>query len=277
MIIEDFKLPVINLNTGEGVKIITFPDGQPHMNVNESPHLSIVVCSITSPSKLLELQMLVDALRSSRKVVLSLHIPYLMGARYDRVMHQGDSFDLKVIATIINALNIRKVVLYDPHSDVAAALIENVKVVTNQKLVEAYDKEDAVMIIPDAGAAKKAFDYPKWNPKITDYVQALKHRDTKTGEISHTEIIGLDKCHERNCVIIDDICDGGRTFVEIAKILKGMQVAPKSITLIVTHGIFSKGFDELGMYFDQIITSNSLFKTYPLYTKDLLKVVEYEF
>jgi ribose-phosphate pyrophosphokinase len=63
--------------------------------------------------------------------------------------------------------------------------------------------------------------------------------------------------YEKEIVIIDDICDGGRTFIEIAKILKEEKKDIK-ISLIVTHGIFSAGLKELYEYFDMIVTTNSV-------------------
>ena len=57
-------------------------------------------------------------------------------------------------------------------------------------------------------------------------------------------------------VIIDDICDGGRTFNELAKSIK-LQRADAKIYLVVTHGIFSAGFKELTKYFEHIYTTNS--------------------
>ena len=58
-------------------------------------------------------------------------------------------------------------------------------------------------------------------------------------------------------MIIDDICDGGATFLAIAE-----QIKPKHMTLIVTHGVFSKGFAVLEKKFDEIIVSDSYGKTY---------------
>lgn len=65
---------------------------------------------------------------------------------------------------------------------------------------------------------------------------------------------------EKDFIIIDDICDGGATFINIASKIKeyykGFKYEPK-IYLIVTHGIFSKGFKELSEYFDGIYCTNS--------------------
>lgn len=257
----NIMIKVINLNTGEGYNVIHFPDGQPHINIPKEDDgfvLYDVVCSITSAQRLLELQMIADAIDNLRQCKCCLHIPYLMGARFDRVhdMKPGDSFDLRVIAKVINSLEFGTVYLYDPHSDVSPALINNCMVVTNKKLVDAYTREDSVLIVPDAGAAKKAHQYIDWNKNIVMSTQCAKHRDLGTGKV-YLEVLDPRKCAGMNCVIIDDICDGGATFLAIAKDLRGKGYNPLSLTLIVTHGIFSKGFELLNEYFDEIICSKS--------------------
>jgi ribose-phosphate pyrophosphokinase len=65
-----------------------------------------------------------------------------------------------------------------------------------------------------------------------------------------------EQLKDKHVIIVDDICDGGRTFIELAKVLKSNKV--KNITLFVTHGIFSKGVDALfenGI--DNIITTDT--------------------
>jgi len=263
-------MKTININKREGMKLLKFPDNQPHVHISntDNTYMYKVICSLLDPSNLLELAEVADALEENG-VYKELHIPYLMGARYDRRMNgEGDSFDLKVIAKIVNSLKFDRVHLYDPHSDVSAALIERSRVITNRILVEAYDKEEATLIIPDAGAEKKAQQYRLWNSNIWDEAHCIKHRDTTTGKVE-LEVLNLDKCKGENCVIIDDICDGGATFNMIAE-----QIYPLSLTLIVTHGIFSKGFEELEKNFNEIITSNSRFTQY---SSPIVKVINYEY
>jgi ribose-phosphate pyrophosphokinase len=251
-------MKTINLNTGEGVKITIFPDGQPHVNINtinEGDEVKLV-CSITDTSKLLQLLETANALDNlfAKKKVLV--IPYLMAARYDRLMQAGDSIDLKVVANLVNSCCFEKVYLYDVHSEVSLLLINNAIGITNENLVRAYDRPDAVLICPDAGASKKIGKYFGWNNNIKDIVYCSKNRDLATGALT-LEILEPDVCTNRNCVIIDDICDGGGTFLAIAE-----KIQPAHLTLIVTHGIFSKGFETLHQYFQQIIVSDSLYKTY---------------
>jgi ribose-phosphate pyrophosphokinase len=251
-------MKTINLNNGEGIKITIFPDSQPHVNIQgieEGDEVS-VICSLTDSNKLLQLVQTANALDNlfAKKKVLV--IPYLMAARYDRLMQPGDSIDLKVVADLINYCGFEKVYLFDVHSEVSLLLIKNAIGITNRQLVEAYNKPDAVLICPDAGAAKKVSNYFGWNSNLKQIVYCSKNRDMATGRLT-LEVLEPRECTNKNCVIIDDICDGGATFLAIAEKIK-----PLHLTLIVTHGIFSKGFEALEKYFQHIIVSNSLYKKY---------------
>ena len=251
-------MKTINLNSGEGVQITIFPDSQPHINIpnlTENEEVK-VICSLTEPSKLIQLLETSNALDNLFAIKKILVIPYLMAARYDRLMVPGDSVDLKVVADMVNMCGFQKVFLYDVHSDVALLLIKNAVAITNEALVRSYNKPNAVLICPDAGASKKVSKYFGWNSYIKDIVYCSKNRELSTGKLT-LEILEPEECTNRNCVIIDDICDGGGTFLAIAE-----KIQPAHLTLIVTHGIFSKGFEPLQQYFQQIIVSNSLYKTY---------------
>jgi ribose-phosphate pyrophosphokinase len=261
-------MKLINLNTTSGIQFTLFPDNQPHVNVQgiEDGDEVKVICSITDCVKMMQLLQTANALDNlfAKKKVLV--IPYLMAARYDRLMISGDSIDLKVVAELVNSMGFEKVYLYDVHSDVATLLIKNAIAITNQNLVEQYDMPDAVLICPDAGAAKKVSRYFGWNSNIKDIVYCSKNRDLATGKLT-LEVLEPEQCAGKNCVIIDDICDGGGTFLAIAEKIK-----PAHLTLIVTHGIFSKGFEQSEKYFQQIIVSNSYNK---VYSSQIIKVLNH--
>jgi ribose-phosphate pyrophosphokinase len=246
-------MKIIDLNSCKGVQFILFPDNQPHSIVQgvEKGDDVTVVCSITSSLKLVQLLQVSNALKHLFANKKKLIIPYLMAARYDRLMQQGDSFDLELVAELINHCGFEKVVLWDVHSSVALQLINNAVNVTNKIMVEQYKLPDAVLICPDAGAATKVKAYKEWNSNIKEIVYCTKKRELATGKIT-LEVQNAETCNQRNCVIIDDICDGGATFLAIAG-----QIKPLHLSLIVTHGIFSKGFEELKKAFQDIITSNS--------------------
>ncbi len=251
-------MKVININTQQHIKTFLFPDNQPHIQlegIEEGDEVK-VVCSLTDANVLLQLLQCANALEHRFAKKKELHIPYLMSARFDRVMQSGDSFDLQVVANLINSCSFEKVVLLDVHSDVATALIHRSINVSNQFLVEKYTQQEAVLICPDAGAAKKIKSYFDWNPNIVDVVYCIKSRDLSNGKIT-LKVLEPEKCVGRNCVIIDDICDGGGTFLAIAN-----QINAAHLTLIVTHGIFSKGIKILEEKFNKIFVSNSFSSGY---------------
>lgn len=251
-------MKTINLNNATGVTLTLFPDNQPHVNIqdiNEGDEVK-VICSITDAVKLVQLIQTADALDNlfAKKKVLV--IPYLMAARYDRLMVTGDSIDLKVVANLINTCNFEKVFLFDVHSDVSTLLVNHAVNISNRQIVEQYNRPGALLICPDAGAAKKVGKYFEWNSNLKDIVYCSKNRNLATGQLT-LEVLEPEQCKGRNCVIVDDICDGGATFLAIAE-----KIAPAHLTLIVTHGIFSKGFDALERKFDEIVVSDSYNKVY---------------
>ena len=82
-----------------------------------------------------------------------------------------------------------------------------------------------------------------------------RDRDVKTGKLKEF-IVYANDIDNQDCLIVDDICDGGGTFIGLAEELK--KKGAGKLYLAVTHGIFSKGFDGLDQYFEQIFTTNSI-------------------
>lgn len=240
---------IIDINRQENVNLTLFSDNQVHvtvLNIKEGDDVD-VICSITDSNKAIQLMQVSEALSNIGAHKINLIIPYLAGARYDRHMVSGDSFDLMVFASMINWCGFTFVRLFDVHSQVALELIRNSMNIIPNLLID-YDKEDVIYICPDKGAKSRV----PLDAKEVIYCE--KERSTNNDKVTvKMKAEDVLKCGGRNCVIVDDICDGGRTFIEIAS-----QITPKHLTLAVTHGIFSRGVIELKRYFDLIITSNSL-------------------
>jgi ribose-phosphate pyrophosphokinase len=248
---------IIDVQAGKGADVLLYPDSQPHVTLkgigpDDDVH---VIHPMRSALDVMRLASIGNALKHATAGSKHLTIPYLLGARSDRVMKPGDSVELEVMADIINNCRFNTVRIFDVHSPRALELIQRSSNVDNRVLVQGYGQENAVLIVPDKGAVHKSHAYRGWNPNITDTVYCDKARDLSNGAIT-LKVLDPDKCTDRNCVIIDDLCDGGGTFLAIAE-----QIKPKHLTLIVTHGIFSKGFPALLRSFQEIITTNS-FWTY---------------
>lgn len=174
----------------------------------------------------------------------------LIGQRSDRRFNENESFDLKVICDFINSMGYDEVHVFHPHSDVVLALIHNSKRVSHFDYVkQAFDEiENATLISPDAGAYKTTHAIAE--NLNCELIPANKVRvDGKPlvqiqGDVSN-----------KNCLIVDDILDGGRTFMELAKILRAN--GAKSVSLYISHGMFSYGMDEIKKHVDHIYTTNS--------------------
>lgn len=119
------------------------------------------------------------------------------------------------------------------------------------------DLKNIILVSPDAGASKKIYKLAEQIGYKGDIITCSKDRD-ENGKLTKTVVpLGIQHFSlSKNFIIIDDICDGGRTFINIAKEIKEFNNKTK-IYLIVTHGIFSKGFEELSQYFDGIYCTNS--------------------
>jgi ribose-phosphate pyrophosphokinase len=251
-----------------------FPDGQQSVTLTDviKPQAILIKSRMSS---IKHLEIIICATRALKNLGIKeihLFVPYFIGARSDRKFVDGGAHYIKdVIAPIINNQGYESVTVVDPHSDVLEACLNNFKKISNIDLVRsaftAIDntneaREKMVIVSPDAGAMKKIYDVAEHfnHDKI---IIAAKHRDIKSGKITHTEVPDLNKYHPHsNFVIIDDICDGGRTFIEIAKVIEA-HVWPHDeyfkgkIYLIVTHGIFSAGLYELSKHFKRIFCTNS--------------------
>jgi ribose-phosphate pyrophosphokinase len=121
-------------------------------------------------------------------------------------------------------------------------------------------------VSPDAGALKKVFHVADTVKYRNEVIIASKHRNLETGKIDYTNVPMSVHDADKDVFIIDDICDGGRTFIEVAKAVNEVRKLSSSVHpdnhgknyLIITHGIFSAGFDSLGEYFDGIYCTNSV-------------------
>lgn len=190
--------------------------------------------------------------------IYTLYIPCLFGQRSDRRFADNKSFDLKLIAEIINNCNFKKVIILDPHSDVSLALIKNSYKETSSRFVRAAvdnvklraDNQNPLLVAPDAGAYKKVFEYGQMFE--CPVVGAMKYRG-KDGTI---DLMFTHDVEGQECLIVDDLCDGGATFINLGKKLKDLKAS--HVYLYVTHGLFSKGFKDLAKVIDHVYCTNSV-------------------
>jgi ribose-phosphate pyrophosphokinase len=195
-----------------------------------------------SDSDMMKLWLATDAARRIGLKKIGVFIPYLPYARQDRSMATGDAEALRVLANLLNAQNYTLVASYDVHSVAAGLLINNFVSIPNNLLVRKVLRLNpdikCFLVAPDAGAAKKVDNLCKFFGSI-EQIQALKVRVGRKVEV--TVPMTYTPGASDSAIIVDDICDGGATFIALAKKLK--DVGFNDIQLVVSHGLFTKGVD----------------------------------
>ena len=239
-----------------------FPCGEPHIQLINYSHNGRVSLHFIweSIEDIFTLLLICHALKREGIILERIVLPYVPFSRQDRVNIAGEPFSLKVFADIINSCNAKVVEIEDPHSDVTTALINNVKVRYQHEIFERYfkDKKDFYLICPDGGALKKIYKLAAIVNTL-GVIECSKLRNTKTGEITDININCQPYDIEgKECIIVDDICDGGRTFVELAKVLKRFEAS--KVTLMITHGFFTKGIEVFDNLIDEIYTNKGRVK-----------------
>lgn len=238
----------VKLITNDGdripVKFWSFPGGERGCRIEDVKMApGWIDVDFRGSDDLIDMLMLRDAIRSqfgSRWRVCA-RVRYMPYARQDRVSCSGESHSLRVAASIINSCGFDRVEVWDPHSTVTEALVDNMIVTTQAELFHHFvDADiDAVMLAPDNGALKKIYDVAQGRQVLC----AEKTRDPATGKLSgcRVEQSAIDAMVGRQVWVVDDICDGGGTFIQLINYIRANCSQELDINLFVTHGIFSRG------------------------------------
>lgn len=252
-----------------------FPDGQQDIILRDSPLLKASLVIDEEPVEIKsrftsfkDLELIICATNALRRLgakKIHLFVPYILGGRSDRqFVSGGTSYLVDVIAPILNDLEFESISTTDPHSDVTAAIIKRLEVEDNYQLMrfaltppiyEPNTEDNFILVSPDAGALKKVYRVAEKIGYHGNVITCTKDR-ALNGTLSKVKVPYIAADSTKDLLIIDDICDGGRTFINIAEQARAASYTGK-IYLIVTHGIFTQGFNELAKHIDRIYTTNS--------------------
>ena len=214
-----------------------FPDGTMLIKYLADDEITKITWLYDNDEECMLMYFLVKHLRTRGVKRIELLMPYIPNARMDRVKNSDEVFTLKYFAEFINDLKFDSVEVLDPHSNVSAALINNISIIEPTDIVLSLLKNvnpdgNTMLFFPDEGAMKR---YSHIASKCDiPYVFGMKNRDWRSGEILGLEVLGeTDAVPGKNILIIDDFCSRGGTFLHSAKALKAMNAA--DIDLYVSH------------------------------------------
>lgn len=223
--------------------LTTFKDGEIRYELKDPVQGKdvYIVQSTSNPTNdnLMELLIITDALKRAGAGRITAVIPYFGYARQDRKITNQDPITAKLVANMIEAAGVDRVLTMDIHSNQIQGFFdipfENVSgseiLVTD--LLRNKDKENTVLVAPDAGSAKR-------NRKLADSFElgfALTDKERrKPNEALINGVLGDVK--DKDLIIIDDIIDTGGTIAQVAQYLS--EKGAKSITVGCTHGVLSE-------------------------------------
>lgn len=288
--INEYEIPVKAYKDGSvDVKIpqsvLTLVNSLKNQTITTAGNI-ILKAHLKTPTDLLALLYLLDYFEehhgASAKIILAL--PFIPNGRQDRLNSGKDGetgvvltnlFTLKSVAKLVNVYScVSKVLVTDAHSLVSTSLLHKVSETSQRdvmvRIKDRFDFETDVIVSPDLGAYKKALEVASaFKLPLT---VALKNRDPLSNEITETSLLQAEVKGKR-VLIVDDILDGGRTFIPLAKLLK--EAGASHVALAVTHGLFSYGYEALKQdgYID-VIFSYYCWMPQGSYDPNFIKVVE---
>ena len=251
----------------KALEVRRFPAGELNINIENVVVNSVIELIYEGSDDLIALGLVQNAFKQTGRKVEKIIMHYTPYGRQDRMCNEGEAFSLEFFASYINSLGFDEVYVTDPHSYVQLQLINNLQVYSQQDVWLETLKElkqgtlDAgamfTLCSPDKGAVNKTKETAKQLLTEFDVINTLycdKVRNPKDGKLSGFSVPA--DFVSGTCVIVDDIIDGGGTFVGLAQELR--KKGAETIILCGTHGIFSKGFDVLLEEIDYIYTTDSL-------------------
>lgn len=260
-------------------RISRYPDGQVHLELLDDIDRKYdlrILCRIRNSDELFLLAQLGNILEQIQVIPELLDIKYLLAARTDRVFELGrQALDLKIVANIVNSLNAEHVRITDVHSNSATKIIKNSFsweydwwTNTNPSILST----NSIILFPDEGAEMRSSDrlYNNESGMLTelnklvgvDKIFHCKKQRLNDGSVGSVVIEGLtpeyyDYYSSKDFYVVDDLSDGGGTFLKLASELKSNGIKMKSLNLIVTHMIQEQGLLKLSSVYDHVYTTNS--------------------
>lgn len=246
--------------------IDTFPDGEKSLvidsNINHKTDCVNLITRLSSMDNIFVMLQAADIL-NRHGVVFDLYISYLMSMRMDRVMDFNRPFSLRVVANMIKNCGARNKYVLEPHSERTLEELDAKQWVTDFDCLRdstikfrVNSTNNLGVIFPDAGAKKR------YLISSNNVVCFTKKRDLSTGtgkilEIApETEYDFNELAYSNDFLLIDDLCDGGGTFVGVANKVREINKNAK-LSILVTHLVNDRGLENLSNNFDEVFISNS--------------------
>ena len=235
-IAKNLKLKLINTN------IRRFADGEIYIEINENirGNSVFVVQSTSHPANdnIIELLLVIDALKSSSAKTITAVIPYFGYARQDRKVAPRTSISAKVMANLISDAGATRVVTVDLHAGQIQGFFDMpVDNLYTAPLFAKYIKKKLnnkklICVSPDVGGVARTRDLAN---RIKADLAIIDKRRPAPGKSEVMNILG--NVQNKTCIIVDDIIDSGGTIVNAVEALK--KNGANEVYVFISHGVLS--------------------------------------
>lgn len=237
LVSQKSKIPLGKIDLG------TFGDGEIDVWVEDKVNNSdvfIIQSTSQPPNKhIIELALIADALRRAGAQKITAVIPYYGYSRKEKQSRPGEPISAKIIADLITASGINKVVALDLHADAIVGFF-NVPVIylsALEVLANRLKKEkltNPIVVSPDTGGVKRARNFAT----LLNAPLAVMEKHRFVNQKDNVEILSMSgEVKGDTAILVDDVISTGGTIVENAKALKEKGV--KKIIVCASHGVFA--------------------------------------
>ena len=233
---KNLKLNLINTN------IRRFADGEIYIEINENirGNSVFVIQSTSNPANdnLMELLLVIDALKRSSAKNITAVIPYYGYARQDRKVAPRTSISAKVVANLLTNAGASRVVTVDLHAGQIQGFFDMpVDNLFTTPLFAKYIKrkfknKNLICVSPDVGGVQRTRGLAT---RIKADLAIIDKRRPAPGKSQVMNIIGNVK--GKTCIIVDDIIDSGGTIVNAVEALK--KSGAIDVYVFITHAVLS--------------------------------------
>ena len=232
------KLPLVKAVVRRFADMEVFVEVQE--NVRGEDVFVIQSTSFPANDNLMELLILVDALKRASARRITAVMPYFGYARQDRKPGPRTPISAKLVANLIERAGVDRVMTLDLHAgqiqgffDIPTDNLFAAPVMVRD-IQERYDLSNLVVVSPDVGGVVRARGLAK---RINVPIAICDKRRERAGESEVMNVIG--DVRGKGCVLIDDIIDSGGTVVNAADAL--LEKGATEVYAYITHGVLSGG------------------------------------
>jgi len=209
-------------------------------NVRGADVFVIQSTSYPANDHLMELLIIIDALRRSSARRITAVVPYFGYARQDRKPGPRTPISAKLVANLITHAGADRVLTVDLHAGQIQGFFDIptdnlfASPVMVRDIKERYQLDNLMVVSPDVGGVVRARGLAK---RINAPLAIIDKRRERAGESEVMNVIG--DVSGRTCILVDDIVDSGGTLVNAAEAL--IKNGAEAVTAYITHGVLSGG------------------------------------